>query len=121
MDIHKPKPVHSWREFFSEIIVIVTGIVIALRGRKVVEAIHWHHKVQSDLSRTPETVDRQLAAIQRLRSDENGRLAIAEAMLDYAHEKLPIAASNSAYIASNGAHAKACEAQVLATQTAAKH
>ncbi len=40
MDIHKPKPVHSWREFLSEIAVIVIGICIALIGEQIVEKIH---------------------------------------------------------------------------------
>jgi hypothetical protein len=40
MDIHKPKPVHSWREFLSEIAVIVIGICIALTGEQIVENIH---------------------------------------------------------------------------------
>lgn len=42
MDIHKPKPVHSWREFASEIMVIVIGICIALIGEQIVENIHEH-------------------------------------------------------------------------------
>lgn len=42
MDIHKPKPVHGWREFVSEIAVIVTGICIALVGEQIVEKIHEH-------------------------------------------------------------------------------
>jgi hypothetical protein len=46
LDIHKPKPVHSVKEFFSEIIVIVTGIAIALGGEQIVERIHWHHSVE---------------------------------------------------------------------------
>lgn len=40
MDIHKPKPVHSWREFASEILVIVIGIAIALTGEQIIETIH---------------------------------------------------------------------------------
>jgi len=47
MDIHKPKPVHSWREFLSEIAVIVCGILIALAGEQVVEAFHWRHEVEA--------------------------------------------------------------------------
>jgi hypothetical protein len=37
MDNHKPKPVHSLREFLSEIVVIVTGIVkaVALAKRTI--------------------------------------------------------------------------------------
>lgn len=45
MDIHKPKPVHGWREFASEILVIVTGILIALSLEQAVEAWHWHEQV----------------------------------------------------------------------------
>jgi len=37
MDIHKPKPVHNWREFSSEIAVIVVGVMIALGGEQIVE------------------------------------------------------------------------------------
>lgn len=43
VDIHKPKPVHNWREFLSEIGVIVIGVLIALGAEQVVEAIHSAH------------------------------------------------------------------------------
>jgi hypothetical protein len=46
MEIHKPKPVHNWREFAAEILVIVTGVLIALTAEQVVEALHWRHKVE---------------------------------------------------------------------------
>ena len=45
MEIHKPKPVHNWREFLTEIGVVVIGVCIALGGEQTVEAIHWQHKV----------------------------------------------------------------------------
>ena len=45
MDIHKPKPVHGFREFLSEIGVIVCGIAIAITGEQGVEALHWSAKV----------------------------------------------------------------------------
>lgn len=237
MDIHKPKPVHSWREFFSEILVVVTGIAIALAGEQAIEAIHWRHKVEATeasikselgddlrwallvkqygpcttgfldtlqaaviandtptvrkldqmrainnpfpaaawssgtytaalgsqitdhlpegrmgtysreftwvpmqvqyqfavfnelsaaltakfgLPRTPETLDRQVSAIQVLQSDEKGRLAISDAMLGYGREKLSITPSNAAAIRSNAALAQDCEARVLAIQAAMK-
>jgi hypothetical protein len=41
MHIHKPKAVHSLREFLSEIGVIVVGIAIALGGEQVIEWLHW--------------------------------------------------------------------------------
>lgn len=45
MDIHKPKPVHNWREFPSEIGVIVCGVLIALGLEQAVEALHWARRV----------------------------------------------------------------------------
>ncbi len=40
MDIHKPKPVHSWREFLSEIGIVVLGILIALSLEEGLRALH---------------------------------------------------------------------------------
>lgn len=40
MEIHKPKPVHSWREFLAELGVVVLGIGIALGAEQAVERIH---------------------------------------------------------------------------------
>lgn len=51
MDIHKPKPVHSWREFFSEIGVIVCGILIALGLEQAVEWSHWQGEVTEQRER----------------------------------------------------------------------
>jgi hypothetical protein len=45
MEIHKPKPIHNWREFLTEIGVVVLGVCIALAAEQAVEAIHWHDKV----------------------------------------------------------------------------
>jgi len=47
MDIHKPKPVHTWRELLSEVGVIVIGIAIALTGEQAIEALHWRHRVEA--------------------------------------------------------------------------
>jgi hypothetical protein len=30
MDIHKPKPIHNWREFLKEYAIIVLGVLTAL-------------------------------------------------------------------------------------------
>ncbi len=46
MEIHKPKPVHSWRELLTEIGVVVIGVCIALSAEQTVEAFHWQHKVR---------------------------------------------------------------------------
>ena len=46
MEIHKPKPVHSWREFVIELGVVVLGICIAISLEQFVEYLHWHNEVQ---------------------------------------------------------------------------
>jgi hypothetical protein len=47
MDIHKPKPVHGWKELVSEIGVVVIGISIALSAEAGIEALHWHEQVKA--------------------------------------------------------------------------
>lgn len=44
MDIHKPKPVHNWHEFLTEIGTIVCGILIALG---LEQGIEWMHRQES--------------------------------------------------------------------------
>jgi len=43
MHLHLPKPLHGWREFAGEVGIIVLGVLIALGGEQVVEALHWSH------------------------------------------------------------------------------
>jgi hypothetical protein len=43
MDIHKPKPWHGLREFLKEYLIIVVGVLTALGGEQLVEAMHWRH------------------------------------------------------------------------------
>lgn len=45
MEIHKPKPVHSWRELLTEIGVVVIGVGIALAAEQTVEYLHWRTQV----------------------------------------------------------------------------
>jgi len=40
MDLHKPKPIRSWREFLKEYAIIVLGVVTALVGEQMVEKLH---------------------------------------------------------------------------------
>ena len=56
MHIHKPKAVHSVREFLSEIGVIVVGIAIALGGEQVIEWLHWRAVV----AETRQALNREL-------------------------------------------------------------
>ena len=45
MDVHKPKPWHSFRELLREISTIVIGVLIALGAQQVVEAANWRREV----------------------------------------------------------------------------
>jgi hypothetical protein len=45
MEIHKPKPVHSWREFLKEYAIIVLGVLTALAGEQTLEWLHWRSEV----------------------------------------------------------------------------
>jgi len=46
MEIHKPKPMHSLREFLTEIGTIICGILIALGLEQGLEWAHWRHQVE---------------------------------------------------------------------------
>ncbi len=46
VEIHKPKPVHNWREFLKELGTIVLGICIAISLEQMVESWHWNQEVK---------------------------------------------------------------------------
>ena len=45
MHLHLPKPPHGWREFLSEVAVIVVGISIAIGAEQTVEWVHHRSEV----------------------------------------------------------------------------
>ena len=45
MDIHKPKPWHSLREFLKEYVIIVVGVLTALGAEQAAEWMRWQHEV----------------------------------------------------------------------------
>jgi hypothetical protein len=45
MDIHKPKPIHGWKDLLKEVGVIVIGVLIALSAEQVVQALDWREKI----------------------------------------------------------------------------
>jgi hypothetical protein len=47
MEIHKPKPVHNWREFLKEYAIIVLGVATALAAEQAVEWLHWQGEVKA--------------------------------------------------------------------------
>lgn len=70
MDIHKPKPVHSWREFMSEILVIVVGISIALSGEQTLEWFHWQHEVAETRAALRNEIGRDLDSLNFIIAEE---------------------------------------------------
>lgn len=66
MHVHKIKPVHGWKEFLNEILIIVIGVLIALGLEQVVEEVHWQNKVADAEQRlkTEETANFGFAAEQ---------------------------------------------------------
>ena len=45
MEIHKVKPIHSWRDFAKELGTIVLGIIIAISLEHLVESWSWDNEV----------------------------------------------------------------------------
>ena len=96
MEIHKPKPVHGWRELLAEIGIIVIGVLIALSAEQLAEWIHWRHKVSElrasmtvELSEddgpqayyrlaTRKCLDAQLNEIQRAAEAGESRIEVAK-------------------------------------------
>ncbi|MEI6641869.1 MAG: hypothetical protein WCL10_07505 [Novosphingobium sp.] len=61
MHIHPPKPLHGWKEFLNEIVIIVIGVLIALGFEQVVEDLHWQHKVHEGEELLESEAQRNLA------------------------------------------------------------
>jgi len=47
MEIHKPKPIHNWREFLKELGTNALGVAIALAAEQTVEWLHWQDEVKA--------------------------------------------------------------------------
>jgi hypothetical protein len=45
MEVHRPGATRSWREFISEIGIIVLGVLIALSAEQTVDYFRWSHKL----------------------------------------------------------------------------
>jgi hypothetical protein len=71
MEIHKPKPVHGWRELLKEIGIIVIGVVIALSAEQAVEALHWMQQVATGDVALKEAFVREVdnMALRKVQSD----------------------------------------------------
>ena len=69
MEIHKPKPIHSWREFFVELATIMLGVSLALAAEQTVEWFHWRSQVKESREFiATETAENLVTAITRIRT-----------------------------------------------------
>ena len=68
MEIHKPKPIHNWRDFLKEVGTIVLGVCIALSAEQAVEWFHWRAQVQEARETIASEMSRNISfAIYRTR------------------------------------------------------
>jgi len=90
MDIHKPKPIHNWREFLKELGTIALGVGIALAAEQGVEWFHWRTQVaQARDVIANELASNLVGAISRVRTKNcaEERLASLALTLDEAAKK----------------------------------
>ena len=64
MDIHKPKPFHSFREFLKEFGIIVLGVLTALACEQAAEAVHWRHEVETERAALLDEVKGNLGTVK---------------------------------------------------------
>jgi hypothetical protein len=70
MDLHKPKPWHTFREFLKEYLIIVVGVLTALSAEAGVEWLHWRHLAEqheAELHKSAQTV--AAYAVERLATE----------------------------------------------------
>jgi hypothetical protein len=87
VEIHKPKPIRNWREFLTEIGVIVLSVCIALGAEQVVEWIHWRNQVTTARSAIARELMRVMeAGLERVRETQcvEQRLDAMATILDQA-------------------------------------
>ena len=56
MLVRLPKPLHGWREFAHEVIIVVIGVLLALGGAELVDTLHW----QTEAGAFSKAVDHEL-------------------------------------------------------------
>lgn len=80
MEIHKPKPIHNWREFLKEVGTIVLGVCVALGAEQAVEWVHWRNQVDQALE--------VLAAELTLNIAHGGERVVREACIEARLDRL---------------------------------
>jgi hypothetical protein len=70
MDIHKPKPVRSWREFLKEYAIIVIGVLTALAGEQAVEKLRERSRAVEARASVHAEISRNLGLMERREKSE---------------------------------------------------
>ena len=94
MEIHKPKPIHGWKDFLREIGSIVLGVSIALAAEQSVEWWHWQHELRETREALRTELGRAVGAYQydvALQDCSHRRLKELAQWLDHSQpgDKLP--------------------------------
>jgi hypothetical protein len=61
-----PKPLHGWREFIHEIVIVVIGVLLALGGAQLIETIHSRSEVASFREDVDHELGRDLGIYQSM-------------------------------------------------------
>src|SRR5690348_15979194 len=93
MDIHKPKPWHSFREFLKEYLIIVVGVLTALAAEAGVEAMRWSERTEKTVAHlraelTDATVGAQ-AHIAQERCEHAMLFQLRQALVEPGHDWRP--------------------------------
>jgi hypothetical protein len=62
MRFHFFRPLHGWREFIHEIVIVVLGVLLALAGAQLIETLHWRSDVRDFRSAVDTELQFNLAA-----------------------------------------------------------
>ena len=88
---HKPKPVHSWREFLVELGTITLGVLIALGAEQTVEWLHW----QSEVSIARKSLNAEMAGADTYLARRVANSACIEQKLDKIGEMINAVAAGT--------------------------
>jgi len=88
MDIHKPKPAHSVREFLSEIGTITIGILIALSLEAAAEAYRNHETVEHAKADLRYELKEDRDAVAHTVAQEKSVLSSLDVLAKYGRQRL---------------------------------
>lgn len=66
MRFRLPRPLHGWREFAYEIIIVVVGVLLALGGAQFLDTIHSRSEVGSFREAVDHELGRDLGIYQSM-------------------------------------------------------